>query len=324
MFKSLSKKMKKAFLIFLISYLSLLSDYTYCQQESSYNFLKLDVDARSSALAGNFMSVQNDVNTIFYNPAGLATLENTNASIGFFKYLLDINAGNAAYSQKFKDLGYFGAGIRYINYGSFDKYNENYENIGTFSSNDLALSLSYSNKYQDFLSYGGSIKFIYSNIDEYNSVAMAFDFGLLYFIPEQSLTLGASLLNLGTQLKSYYGTREKLPIDLRVGFSKKLDYLPLQLSIGFVNLVDDYDKFYDRFKNIVVGGELSVSDNILLRIGYNNPQRQNLKTGSSTGIAGFSAGFGIKFLDNYRVDYSLNSMGNIGETHRFNINFYLK
>ena len=313
---------KKISLISVIAAAVILTANTaFTQQQYTYDFLNLNVDARSSAMAGSFVSVSNDVNTIFYNPAGLATLEGKQASVGFFKYLMDINSGNVAYSQKYKDIGYFGAGIRYMNYGSFDKYDENFENLGTFGANELALSLGYANKYKVNFHYGANVKFIYSSIDEYNSMALALDLGAMYVIPEEKLNFGISILNLGTQVKKYINTNEKLPIDLRIGMTKSLEHLPLTVNIGFSNLLDEYAKFFERFKNIVVGGEFTLNDYVLLRTGYNNPQRQNFKTGSSLGISGFSAGIGIRFGERYKLDYAFNSLGNVGAAHRFNIGF---
>lgn len=301
----------------------LASNLSLAQQQNTYDFLKLNVDARSSAMAGSFVSMDNDVNAIFYNPAGLASIKNKQASVGFFKYLMDINAGNASYSQKYKELGYFGAGIRYMNYGTMDKYDENYQNQGTFGASDLALSLGYANSYKENFKYGANAKFIYSNIDEYSSVGLALDLGAMYIFPEQKLNFGVSVLNLGTQVKKYISTREQLPLDIRIGMTKTLEHLPLTVNLGFANLANDYDKFFERFKNIIVGGEFILNDYVLLRVGYNNVERQNFKTGTSIGISGFSAGFGIKFADNYKLDYAFNSLGNIGAAHRFNLGFNL-
>jgi len=313
------KLIKYFVIIFFIITTDILS-----QSNTTYNFLKLDVDARSSAMAGSTVSMINDVNGFFVNPAIIATVEKSQGSVGFFKYLLDINSGNAAYSQKYKDAGYFGVSVRYFNYGSFDKYDEELNNIGTFSANDLAISLGYANKYLKNLSYGVSLKFIQSNIDIYNSTALAFDFGALYEIPEQNFTVAVSLLNAGAQLKSYAGTKENLPLDLRLGFNKRLEYLPLTFYFSITNINEDQDQFIQRFKNIRVGGEFILSDNINLRLGYNNQQRQDLATGSSAGIGGFSAGLGIIIEDRYHFDYAFNSFGKIGATHRFNLSFMLK
>lgn len=311
---------------FLVLFLIVLTGFIDAQSLATYNFLKLDVDARSSSMAGSFVSMENDANMIFYNPGGLATLTDKKASIGFFKYLLDINAGNIAYSQKYKDIGYFGVGVRYINYGSFDKYSDEStpEYLGTFGANEIAISLGYANKYKERFNYGANIKFIQSKLDEYSSSAIAVDLGGLIQIPEYRMSIGASLLNAGTQLSSYMDTREQLPMDLRFGITKRLEHLPLTFNIGLCRLTDDYDKFFERFKNLIIGGEFNINEYVDLRIGYNNQQRQDLKTGTSLGLAGFSAGLGIKYQEKYRLDYSFNSMGKIGSTHRVNIGFNLK
>jgi len=304
-------------ILFLVSGISTL----FSQPTTTYNFLKLDVDARSSSMAGTFIAAENDVNSLFYNPAGIATITKSQASVGFFKYLLDINSGNAAFAMKYGDYGYFSAGIRYVNYGSFDKYDENFNNVGTFSANDIAFSLGYANVYADRLFYGANAKIIYSGIDEYTSTGLALDLGLMYKLTEYEANLGISLLNFGTQLSSYIDTKEDLPLELRFGGSKKLEYLPLTFNFSFNNLIEDTDEFIDRFKNFSLGGEFILSDYFNLRIGYNNQLRQNLKTGSSTGLGGFSAGIGFKYEDKYFVDYGFNSMGNIGALHRINLRY---
>lgn len=300
------------------------SNDAFSQNNTTYSFLNLDAGARASALAGSFSSNTNDVMSIFYNPAALSTLNKSQVNAGFYKYLLDINAGNAAYSQKLKNSGYIGAGIRYINYGSFDKFDEQSNNLGTFSANELALSLGYSNVYSKNFHYGINMKFIYSGIDEFTSTGLAADIGLLYLIPSTQWNFGLSLLNAGFQLSEYNTTKEDLPVDLRVAVSKKLEHLPLNIHFEFDNLVSYEENFFDRFKNLSIGGEFDLSDYVQFRLGYDNSLRQDLKTGSSLGIAGFSAGFGIKFLESYSLDYSFNSMGNVGSTQSFNIGYNWK
>lgn len=305
-----------------ILFLLFSANFIYSQTNTTYNFLRLDVGARASSLSGSFTAIENDVNVIFYNPAGIATVTNKQASVGFYKYLLDINSGNAAYVQKYKDIGYIGAGIQYINYGSFDRYDVNSNNTGTFGASDIALSLGYGNVYNN-LFYGGNVKFIYSSYDSYKSTAIAIDLGAMYKVPKAMMTIGMSLMNLGTQISSYQDYKEKLPLDLRFGMTKKLENSPLTLNIGFYSLNESYDKFFDRFKNITAGGEIEISQNINFRVGYDNQLRQELKTGSSIGIGGFSAGLGFKLQDKYQIDYGFNSMGKLGSTHRVNVGFLL-
>lgn len=293
----------------------------YSQSNTTYDFLNLDAGARPASLGGAFSSNTNDVLSVFYNPAAISTLKKTQATVGFYKYLLDINAGNLAYAQKLKNSGFVSGGLRYINYGSFEKYNEQSENVGTFSSNELAISLGYSNSYKDQFHYGVNTKFIYSGIDEYSSTALAFDLGVLYLIPSTQWNFGLSLLNAGFQMSEYVNTSEELPIDLRLAVSKKLEHLPLNIHFEFDNLTAYEENFFDRFLNLSIGGEFTFSDYVRFRLGYDNSERQDLKTGSSLGIAGFSLGLGFSFLQNYTFDYSFNSLGNVGSTHSLNLGY---
>lgn len=314
----------KSVLVIIVFLVVVQTNLSFSQSNTTYSFLNLDIGARASALGGSYISALNDVNSIFYNPAGLSTLNNKQAAFGFFKYLLDVNSGNVSYSQRLKNSGYIGGGIRYINYGSFEKFDEQSNNLGTFSANELALSLGYSNIYKNNFHYGVNLKFIYSKIDSYSSAAIAADFGVLYTIPVTNWNLAMSLLNAGTQISKYNSTKEDLPLDLRIGVSKKLEHLPLRVHFEFSHLTEDADKFVDRFKNLSVGGEFDFSEYVKFRIGYNNGERQNLETGSSIGIAGFSTGFGVNFLENYTVDYAFNSMGKIGSTHRIDLNLAIR
>ncbi len=310
------------FLLFTTFLMLLLIGRSFAQEQPAYDFLRVDPSARASSLAGAFETYTDDPNIIFYNPAGLSTIEGKRVSASFGKYLLDINFGTASYNMKFKDIGWFGFGVKYFNYGKFNYTDENgTETGGTFGANDLMISLGYSNYLYDVLNYGVNVKYIYSNIAEYSSSALGFDFGLLYMVPGENLNLALSINNVGTQLNSYLDTKEKLPLDLRFGISKKLEHLPLNLSVSFSNLNGKKDKFIQHFKALSIGGEFTLSDNILARIGYSNEKRQDLKLGTSLGIAGFSAGVGIKILDRYSFDYSLNSLGKVGSTHRFNLGY---
>ena len=284
-----------------------------------FSFLRNDVSPRAAALAGSFVTVTGDPNSIFYNPAALSTLETPMGSIGFFKHLLDINSGYISYSQSLEDLGSFGAGIIYTNYGSFDETDDLGNNLGsTFTASDFALVLGYSNLLEENLHYGANVKFIYSAIAGYKSTGIAGDLGLLYNVPESKVTLGASIRNMGSQLKSYISTREDLPLDFVVGVSVIPRGLPLLLNVNFHKLNESQDTFGDRLAAFTVGGEFTLSKVLQLRVGFDNEKRKDLKIGTTSGLAGFSGGVGINVTD-YRVDYSLSSLGNIGNLHRISI-----
>ena len=295
-----------------------LSQYSLAETNTVFNFLRNDVSPRAAALAGSFVTVTGDPNSIFYNPAGMSTLEVPMGSIGFFKHLLDINEGYVSYSMPFEDLGYFGAGIIYTNYGTFDETDDLGNNLGSFTASEFALTLGYSDILEDNVHLGANVKFIYSSIASYTSTGIAADLGMLYAIPETKVTIGASLRNLGSQLTSYMSTKEDLPLDFAVGFSVVPRGLPLLLNVNFHKLNESQDNFTDRFRAFTVGGEFTLSKVIQARVGFDNEKSKDLKTGTTLGLAGFSGGVGIK-VNEYVVDYSLSSLGGIGNLHRISI-----
>lgn len=286
--------------------------------QTTYDFLRVDMSARAAALGGSFTSNNDDADVIFYNPAGLGTLASNPISFSFVKYLMDINLASLSYSTEFEGIGRFGAAVKYINYGSFEEADINGNKTGTFNANELALIVGYSNQLDDNFFYGANVKFIYSGIADRSSTAMAVDLGLHYYIPGSEWNFGFSALNLGGQLSTYYDKKEDLPIDLAFGVSKKLENLPLRLSLDFHRLNQDRDNFSQRFKAFTVGAEFTLSKVMKLRFGFDNERRKDFKIGSTAGIAGFSTGLGLKISD-YQFDYGYSSLGLVGGLHRISI-----
>ena len=285
---------------------------------TAFSFLRNDASARAAALAGSFITVADDPNAIFYNPAGLATIMDRRGSIGFFKHLMDINAGCASYSMDVADVGRFGAGIVYTNYGSFTETDAVGNTLGTFSANDLALSVGYATSLEENVYIGGAVKFIYSGIAGYTSTAAAADLGILYTIPEAHVAVGASVRNLGAQLSTYNGLREQLPLDMTIGASVVPRGLPLLLNVGFHRLADEASTIGERLRYFTVGGEFTLSRVLKLRVGFDNARRKDFKIGSSADLAGFSAGVGI-LVSSYTIDYALSSLGKAGSLHRISV-----
>ena len=310
---------RRAFQAALAALLAVMSgSAARAQETTAFAFLRNDVGARAAALAGSVVSMSNDPVLLFYNPASLGTLESASGSVGFFKHLLDINAGYAVFGEEIAGFGHVGAGVVYTNYGTFDRTDDAGNVLGTFTASDIAFSAVYSNALEENVFYGGAVKFIYSSIAGYRASAIAADAGILYRIPSSRLTLGASLRNIGRESSTYAGVTESLPLDLALGASVVPRGLPLLLNVDFHRLNENPGGFADRFRAFTVGGEFTLSRVFQARFGYNNQSRKDLQTGTASGLAGFSAGVGIT-VSGTVVDYSLSSLGPIGNLHRISV-----
>lgn len=306
--------MKKQLLLLSIVFLII----SNLRAQNTYDFMRLDMSARAGALGGSFVSNNDDPDVIFYNPAGLQLLTDNPVSFSFVKHLLDINLASLSYSTEFDDIGRFGAAVKYINYGTFEGADENGMLTSEFGAGEVAFILGYANQLDNNFYYGANAKFIYSGIEKYSSSAIGFDVGLHYAVPAEQLNIGFAILNVGTQLTSYFDTKEDLPLDFIIGISKRLEYLPLKLSLDFHKLNEERDDFFQKFKAFTVGAEFTLSKTLRLRFGYDNEKRTELKIGTFAGIAGFNAGLGALISD-YRFDYGFSSMGAIGELHRISV-----
>jgi len=239
-------------------------------------------------------------------------------SLSFVKHLLDINLFSLAYSTEFENIGRFGTALKYINYGTFDAADEFGNRTGEFNAGEFAFLICYAGEFEENFYYGVNAKVIYSSIAENSSSALATDIGLQYAIPSQQINIAAGVTNLGKQVSSYMNTEEDLPVDVSIGISKRLENLPVRLSLDFHRLNDEREEFYQHFKGFTIGAEFYLSKVLNLRLGYDNERRSELKVGSTSGIAGFNAGLGV-LISEYQFNYGYSSLGLVGAMHRIGI-----
>ncbi|MFH1525957.1 MAG: type IX secretion system protein PorQ [Bacteroidota bacterium] len=302
--------------IFLMISVLVFSNTIFSQ--SVYDFLNLGISPRASALAGSFVSNYDDPNIIFYNPAGIASLKETPTSFSYLQHLVDISSASFAMSKEIENIGRFGAGIQYVNYGDFPKTDQYGKQNGNFSAKEIALIVGYASEIDENFYYGANVKFIFSGIENYTSTGLAFDLGLQYILAESGWSFGFAVQNLGAQLESYAGIKEKIPVDVKLGLSKRLAHTPFTFYFAVNKLNESGDGLSSRFSNITGGVEIKLSAAIKLRLGYENEKRKEYKIGTTPGLAGFNLGFGIR-VSEYDVDYSFSSMGSMGALHRFGI-----
>lgn len=309
------KKFKFVFFSLLIVFIFNTESHS---QDSPFNFLRYMESARASALSGAVVSMPEDISMIYYNPAVINTISGNNFNSTFLKHVLDINSGNVIYSPDLDINGRLAASVGFTSYGSFD-YADQFGNLGgTFSSNDLSFGLSYGNSLDTNFHYGVTAKFISVTLEEVSTSALAFDFGLLYEIPNKRTNIGFSILHLGTQFNKISEDGESLPIDARIGVNHRLKGLPLLVNFSFHHLADEADGFFDRFKSFSLGGEFYFGDHVEVRLGYNNEIRNLTSADTESSLTGLSGGIGIK-TEVLNFDYGFSKYGSSANMHRFSI-----
>ncbi|HOT98141.1 MAG TPA: PorV/PorQ family protein [bacterium] len=278
---------------------------------AGFQFLKTHTSARSAGMAGAMVAVSPDPGAIHYNPAIIAFTGSRSGSFSYLHHLLDFNAGHIVYLQPRTGPGTAAAAIDYMDYGDFDKRDQDNQDLGQFHAGSIAFTGGYGLQPLPHLAVGLAIKYVRAAIDDYASDAVAFDGGLIYRIPSQQLAIGASFANAGKVLSAYIIRKDPLPAVFRFGLSKGLAHLPLVLSLQLY-------KYSDEEWHGALGGEFTVYENVFLRLGYDQSGRELHVDQSNDRFAGAALGLGTVWRD-YRIDYAISSMGALGVLNRFTL-----
>jgi len=289
---------------------------------NTYEFLNLAIPARVASLGGALISLKdNDLNLSFQNPALLDSTVHNNLALSYIDYFSDISYGYASYSRTFRKLGSFSAGIQYLDYGTFLSASVTGETGSSFSASEQSFNISYSKPIDSLFSIGGTLKSIYSRLEGYNSYGNALDIGAVYNNRKHLFSSAVVIKNIGWQWKTYNETHENLPFEIQFGISKKVKHAPFRLNLttthlekwdltftdpsiqttdpitGEVIQKGKLNRFGDKLgRHIVFGGEILLTKNFHIRMGYNYQRRQEMKLDARPGISGFSFGFGLKIL----------------------------
>jgi hypothetical protein len=319
-----------------------------------YEFLNLSNSARATSLGGTVISIRdNDLNLSVVNPALLDSTQNNQLAFNYTKYLPDVNVnyGFVSYARHFSNIGTFNGNIQYIDYGRFRETDVSGTEIGSFTASDYSFNLGYgrpigkgdSNR---LISIGANAKFIYSQLYTYTSSGAAVDLGLNYYCAKRNFSASILIRNMGREFKDYTnGNREPLPFEILAGVSFKPKHAPFRLSVTGTHLqlwdltyVDpsnpplttdpltgapvqqnNFKIFGDKLmRHLLFGGELLITKNLNLRIGYNYERREELMVDSRRGFIGTSFGFGFRIYK-FHLSYGHAAYHIAGGSNTFSI-----
>lgn len=272
--------------------------------ESAFNFSRLPYSSRAAALGGSNISVvDDDLSLSMHNPALLINAADKTIDLSFMTYMSGSKVAGAAFNKTFGERSAGAVAARYVDYGKFDGYTQDNIFTGTFRAMDMELSVMYSYLFSERWSGGVAGKFIYSQYESLNSLAIGVDLGINYYNPENDFSASLAIKNLGGQVMTFEEEHEIMPIDIQLGITKRLAHAPILLSVTLTDLhrwrsTDFYnaDGSKDNFgqllmKHIVLGADILIGDNFYASVGYNYRMSKELSTGR--GLSGFSLGAGL-------------------------------
>lgn len=278
--------------------------------QTSYNFLRLPLSAHAAALGGdNITMTDDDVMMMFHNPALITGTSVGTLGLQYMNYMSGCNNVSAAYNMLVKEKWNIGIGIDYMGYGSIRYTDADNNDMGTYNASEMAFYGTLGYELASNLAGGISLKYVYGNISSYNSMAVAVDLGLNYYLPESEWSFGIAVKNLGGQIMAYDEKFEALPLDVQAGVSKRLIGSPVRLSatLSDLNHLD-----YKFLNHLCLAAEFIISDEIYVGGGYNFRRADEMKVqegteGLSARGAGLSFGGGIN-LEKIKINLAYSKL----------------
>lgn len=288
--------------------------------KTSADFLKIPIGAHGASLGQAYTALAEGIDAINSNPAGLATspafISNPTVGLSFThqQHLVDTNLDNLGLvlpsgSGRTVALGF---NIVRLSYGSQDRRTADRQKIGSFQASDLSLGLTAARRVGDAL-IGGQIKLIRQELAGASASGFAVDLGLQAPGPIDRLSIGASVRNLGPQMK-FVEESFNLPLTLSLGTAYRVTG-PLSI------LVDLHSRPYQDQTNLSAGLEFAAARSVTLRAGYlarlaeavPNSQRDETQRGTTGGLYGVAGGLGLRF-GQFSMDYAITPFGELGNS----------
>lgn len=334
--------LKKIVLLPLI----LFSIFTHAQSVRKYSneFMNIGVDAAALGMSNAVTASTGDVNSGYWNPAGLFRIEDSEAALMHASYFANIAQYDyAAYAKKIDDRSAWG--ISLIRFGVDDILNTtqlidsqgniDYNRISLFSTADYALTFSYARKSQlKEISYGVNAKVIRRIIGEFaNSWGFGIDAGLQY--QKDDWQFGVMVRDITTTYNVWAidedkfneikdaveGQNQELPEDTEItlpkaqlGIAKKFEFHYDYTLLAAVNLNMQFARTNDILASDAVsidpaiGFEFGYTDLVFLRAGVGNFQNVEQIDGSKKVNFQPNIGLGFKYKG-IQVDYALTDLG---------------
>lgn len=281
---------------------------------NGYSFLNIPMSSHVFGLGGNNITVvDDDVTLADQNPALIGPELELQAALNYMLYMGTGNFAGFRFGTGAGEHSGWAVGLRYLNYGKFDGYDEFGTPTGSFTPSDVIIEGTYSRDINSRWRGGANLKLVYSGYERYQAFAMAVDLGVNYFNEENDLSFSVVLKNMGGQVKRFDKRHARVPFDIQIGYMQTLGSSPFQLSITANNLTRwnipyySYNKDNEEelitekkgfmsnfFRHLVFGLQYQPSEKFYACVAYNYKTYSDMTTFNRNFFSGFSIGAGFR------------------------------
>ena len=300
---------------------------------SGGNQVLVPVGARGIALAGSERVYSSGLESIYWNPAGLARSENPTVLASSMDLFNDMGVNYFGASGNFDKLGMLGVTVKSIDMGDIPVTTvEDMDGSGggTFKPTLTTMGLTYANSFSDRAFFGVTGKIVYESIPRASASAYALDIGVQYtgLADIDGLGLALVLNNIGTDLHyegialTSQGTTEDGISDF-MNRESSYDKLPstynmsLSYSVAGAILGMTYTSHNFSYDELNLGGEYTLNDMFHLRAGVTSPMLEEDSMNDGETLYSMNFGAGLKYSlygVNLVVDYTMRNQSDAFNT----------
>ncbi len=253
----MSKTVKRLSILFILLGLMGMPQDTNAQSEAGGIFLLISPGARAGGMGEAQVAVANDAYASYWNPAGLAFLDNQEIAAMHVNWLPgladDLYYEFIAYRNSFEGIGHFGANFTYLSLGEQIQTGNSPEEIDRFYSYMWNASVSYGHQLSATSAFGVNVKVFRQFLAPQESstaldtvgqdgASTDFAFDLAYldkqFLSER-LALGIVLSNMGPSISFIDENQaDPPPTTFRLGLNAEV----IQQDKHNLNVVYDVSK----------------------------------------------------------------------------------
>lgn len=272
---------------------------------SGAQFLKIGAGARPTAMGDAFVGLADDVNAVYFNPAGISNISHPELLALHTQWIqgMGYNYGAFAYPT---DYGAFALSAQTLKVDDLQKRSNDETLQGSFSAMDAAYGITYAGNVGPFLSYGITGRFVKQEIDTESAGAWGGDIGLLYRMRTHPFSFGMAVRDFGQPIK-FKSESDPMPMTVDVGMG--MSFLDERLKLG-INCKKPRDNGFKPGLGAEYRRHFRSDFHFALRSGYN---ATNTDSSGASGIS-LGGGFGFKQFD---FDVAWVPFGDLGNSFRY-------
>ena len=323
-------------LLLLLASTGMASDFTKLAQ-TGFQYLSVVSDARGAAVGGAMTTIPYGSGSLFFNPAGMAEMEETIDVIASQNsWIAGISHAtlSMAFAPAQKRFGVFGMTAQSVNYGEIQGTmvwgnDQGWVETNKFTPSAISLGLGYAVQLSDRFSIGGQAKYAAQQlgyglveihptnndpdslgVQKFSTEAIAFDFGTLFKTGFKGIAFGMNVRNFSNEV-SFIKENFQLPLTFTMGISMDVMELVPSMADGhslMLSVDAAHPRSYPEYLNL--GAEYKLVDMLYLRYGLMT-NRDEQSSSFGVGISRFGLG----------IDYAYIPFGVLDEVQMITVRF---